>query len=103
VASSSCVYDGGGRQIQLVDHNEEQHTDGKKINDVAYQLYCPEWKQRYRLIHVDKLKLCTPATQPLDSVASQPTTHFFVVIAGGPIAHKADLSGIDGLRSWKAR
>jgi len=47
----------------------------KKINDVTYQLYCAEWKQRYRMIHVNKLKLCTAATQSQDSVATQPTTH----------------------------
>jgi len=50
-------------------------TVRKKINDVTYQLYCAEWRQQYRLIHVDKLKLCTAATQSHDSVEELSTTH----------------------------
>jgi len=69
-------------------------TVKKKINDVTYQLYCAEWRQRYRLIHVDKLKLCTPAAQSLDSAENHTNKHNFVVIVvGGPIAREADFAG----------
>jgi len=58
-----------------VDALIQPHSDSeKKQNDVTYQLYCPKWRQRYRLIHVDKLKLFTAATQSPDSVATEPTT-----------------------------
>jgi len=77
-ASSSCVYDGGGQRSQRAVETQVNASLGtvkKIINDVTYQLYCAEWKQRYRLIHADKLKLCTAATPSQDSVATQPTTY----------------------------
>jgi len=63
-----------GRCLKCMRRYSHIATVKKKVNDVTYQLYCAEWKQRYRLIHVDKLKLCTAATQSPDSVAIQPTT-----------------------------
>jgi len=65
-----------GRCPKSMRRNSHVATMKKKINDVTYQLYCAEWRQRYRLIHVDKLKLCTPAAQSSDSVATHPTTHY---------------------------
>jgi len=56
--TSSSVYDGGGERIP------ETPPD---VND--------EKPKNYYMIHVDKLKLCTAATQSQDSVATQPTTH----------------------------
>jgi len=47
-------------------------TVKKRINNITYQLYCAEWKQRYWLIHVDKLKLHIPAAQSPDSEANLP-------------------------------
>jgi len=51
------VYDGGGQ------HTSE--TQPEVNRDAA---------KKYYVIHVDKLKLCTAATQSPDSVATQPTT-----------------------------
>jgi len=55
--TASSVYDGGGERIP------ETPPD---VND--------ERPIRYYVIHVDKLKLCTAATQSQDSVATLPTT-----------------------------
>jgi len=87
--TSLSVYDGGGLKSQQVVETPVDVSLGmvkkkmdlsletvkKKINDVTYQLYCAECKHRYRLIHVDKLKLCTAATQSPDSAATQPIIH----------------------------
>jgi len=56
--TSSNVYDGGG----------------ERVLETPPEVNREELKKRY-VIRVDKLKLCTAATQSLDSVATQPTTH----------------------------
>jgi len=70
------VYDGGG-----------QHVSTRPEVDSGTP-------KKYYVIHVDKLKLCTAATQSQDSVATLPTTHYLVVMAvGDPIARGADTDG----------
>jgi len=79
-------------------------TVKKKINDVTNQLYCAEWRQRYWLIHVDMLKLCTAATQSPDSVATQTTTHYLRLWQRGVRQPGKRISmGMDRRKSWKAR
>jgi len=56
--TSSSVYDGGGERVL----ETPPDVDGEE-------------PKKYYVIHVDKLKLCTAATQSPDSVATQPTTH----------------------------
>jgi len=56
--TSSSVYDGGGERVP----ETPSDVDG------ADQKKC-------YVIRVDKLKLCTAATQSQDSVATLPTTH----------------------------
>jgi len=55
--TSSSLYDGGGQLVFETQTNVDR--------DAA---------KKYYVIHLDKLKLCTAATQSQDSVAAQPTT-----------------------------
>jgi len=39
-------------------------TVKKRLNHATYQLHCSEWKRKkFRIVHVDKMKLCRPANE----------------------------------------
>jgi len=89
------VYDGGG--LRVPETPQEEDTDSETaekyyvvqlIRDKPVSVYDgggphvstqPDvdsgTPKKYYVIHVDKLKLCTAATQSQDSVATLPTTH----------------------------
>jgi len=89
-ATVSSVYDGGGERVPETpqDVNEESSCVTQSKGCTSSRVYdgggerIPETPPdlnderpiRHYAIHVDKLKLCTAATQSQDSVATLPTT-----------------------------
>jgi len=53
-----------GRSLKWMRRYSHVATVKKRLNHVTYQLHCLEWKRKkFRIIHVDKMKLCRSAAE----------------------------------------